>query len=86
MPVNAPGAQGFVVDAGVQAELIAMRQESLRAIEDKKAKAIEVAAVPCEGGQMADLPLIHVITFRQMSDGPQTLIPLAGKRRVGLSQ
>jgi hypothetical protein len=45
MPVNAPGAQGLVVDAAVQAELMAMRQESPRAIE-KKAKAIEVAAVP----------------------------------------
>jgi hypothetical protein len=39
---NAPGASGLVVTPEVQAELIAMRQESLRAIEEKKAKAVEV--------------------------------------------
>jgi hypothetical protein len=43
MPVNAPGASGLVVTPEVQAELIAMRQESLRAMQEKKAKAIEVA-------------------------------------------
>jgi hypothetical protein len=40
--VNAPGASGIVMTPEVQAELMAMRQESLRAIEEKKARAIEV--------------------------------------------
>jgi hypothetical protein len=39
---NAPGASGLVVTPEVQAELMAMRQESLRAIQEKKAKAIEI--------------------------------------------
>jgi hypothetical protein len=33
---NAPGAQGIVVDEKVQAELIAMRQESLRRMAEKR--------------------------------------------------
>jgi hypothetical protein len=41
--INAPGASGLVVTPEVQAELMAMRQESLRAIEEKKARAIEVS-------------------------------------------
>jgi hypothetical protein len=40
--VNAPGASVLIVTPEVQAELMAMRQESLRVIEEKKAKAIEV--------------------------------------------
>jgi hypothetical protein len=44
--VNATGASGLVVTPEVQAELIAMRQESLRRMAEKKAQAIEVAAVP----------------------------------------
>jgi hypothetical protein len=46
MPVNAHWRSGARCRCrAVQAELMAMRQENLRAIEDK-AKAIEVAAVP----------------------------------------
>jgi hypothetical protein len=41
--VSAPGASLLIVTPEVQAELMAMRQESLRAIEEKKARAIEVA-------------------------------------------
>ncbi len=36
--VNAPGASGLVVTPEVQAELIAMRQESLRVMAEKKAQ------------------------------------------------
>jgi hypothetical protein len=43
--INAPGGSVLVVDAAVQAELIAMRQESLRAIEEKKAQAVVVESV-----------------------------------------
>jgi hypothetical protein len=51
--VNAPGGSvtvGIVVDAKVQAELMAMRQESLRRIQEKKAKAVEVGSKPPNGG------------------------------------
>jgi hypothetical protein len=40
--INAPGASGIVVTPEVQAELWEMRQESLRRIQEKKAKAVEV--------------------------------------------
>ena len=41
--VNAPGASGIVVTPEVQEELMAMRQETLRRLAEKKAKAITVA-------------------------------------------
>jgi hypothetical protein len=44
--LSAPGASVLVVTPEVQAELMAMRQESLRAIEEKKAKAIELSSTP----------------------------------------
>ena len=37
---------GALLTPEVQAELIAMRQESLRRMAEKKAKAIEVSSVP----------------------------------------
>jgi predicted thioesterase len=43
---NAPGASGLVVTPEVQAELMAMRQETLRILAEKKAKAIEVSGSP----------------------------------------
>jgi hypothetical protein len=44
--INAPGGSVLVVDAAVQAERMAMRQESLRVMAEEKAKAIEVSSVP----------------------------------------
>jgi hypothetical protein len=37
--LNAPGAQGLVVTPEVQEELMAMRQETLRVLAEKKAQA-----------------------------------------------
>jgi hypothetical protein len=56
--VKAPGASGIVVTPELQAELIAMRQESLRVMAAEKAKAIEVSAqqpAALKTGQVAGL-------------------------------
>jgi hypothetical protein len=44
--VNAPGASGIVVTPEVQAELMAMRQETLRILAEKKAQAKLVESTP----------------------------------------
>jgi hypothetical protein len=55
---NAPGASGLVVTPEVQAELMAMRQESLRAIEEKKAKAVEVGNLAPNGAKLDGTPAL----------------------------